>query len=496
MDFVIDLSTVVQFFSLPVHEILLKIFFGAGWLPLFILYLFGARTVWLYYIQLQYARAQKYVFLAIDVPRGNEQSPLAVENIFNYLAGAHMTINVFERWWMGEWQLRFSMEIVSIDGYIQYVIRSPLRYRDLVESAIYSQYPDAEITEIDDYTRDTPDRFPDEAWDLVGTEFTYTKPAAYPIKTYKKFEVAKPGIDEKSSFKDPNGTLMALMSSLGPGEQMWYQILLQPIGFDWMGIADDEVKKIFGEEVGKKGIGETLIALFLQALHDLSEAIYKLWGDIEDEKKKEEKKVKTMIELNPAEKKRVEAIQEKVSKVAYNTKIRFIYLAKKELFHKGKSFGGFVGYMKQFVDNDLNSLRPDMELTMTRAHYFFVDERRNLKKYKIMKGYKGRDGAIGKLPIIMNVEELATLWHFPLESAVNAPLLQKAPGRKAEAPMGLPIHSEGEVQEKIEFFEDIRPEPGISFQEEKPWADEEERRNEKEDKAKHKGEAPENLPFA
>ena len=42
----------------------------------------------------------------------------------------------------------------------------------------------------------------------------------------------------------------------------------------------------------------------------------------------------------------------------------------------------------------------------------------------------------------MDIEELATLWHFPLEANVKAPFIQKAPGRKADAPASLPIFEE------------------------------------------------------
>lgn len=497
MDIVIDLSTILNFLDQPAHEVILGIFFGFGWLPLFILYLYGARIVWLNYIQVKWGGTIKYVFLAIDVPRGNEQSPKAVENVFTYLHGAHMTINVMERWWIGEWQLRHSMEIVSIDGYIQYVIRTPVKYRDLVEAAIYSQYPDAEITEINDYCLAAPTYFPNEEWDLTGVEFTYFRPQAYPIKTYRHFEVQNAGEDE-AVFKDPNASLMALLSSLGPGEQIWYQILIQPIGFDWMGIADDEKKKVFGEEIDKnKGILETLVDLFLQLLHDLGEILYQLWGDVKtEEKKKEEKKGKSMIELTPGEKKKIEYMEDKVSKVAFNTKIRFIYLAKKEVFQKGKAFGGFVGYMKQFIDIDLNGLKPDMELTMTRAYYFFVEERRNFRKRNIMRGYRGRDGAIGKLPMIMNVEELATLWHFPLESAVKAPLLQKAPGRKAEAPMSLPVHDRPEEGEKLEFLEEIGSSADRSLNAEEEEKGQAAKGWEEDKEDRRRGAPPENLPFA
>jgi hypothetical protein len=46
----------------------------------------------------------------------------------------------------------------------------------------------------------------------------------------------------------------------------------------------------------------------------------------------------------------------------------------------------------------------------------------------------------------MNIEELATLWHFPAEASVQSSLLQKAPGRKAEAPASLPQEIEAGIE--------------------------------------------------
>ncbi|RLC36000.1 hypothetical protein DRH27_05950, partial [Candidatus Falkowbacteria bacterium] len=51
---------------------------------------------------------------------------------------------------------------------------------------------------------------------------------------------------------------------------------------------------------------------------------------------------------------------------------------------------------------------------------------------------------------IYNIEELATLWHFPVEASVKAPLIQKAPGRKAEPPMSLPVGKETVGEELFE----------------------------------------------
>jgi len=63
------------------------------------------------------------------------------------------------------------------------------------------------------------------------------------------------------------------------------------------------------------------------------------------------------------------------------------------------------------------------------------------KKNTLMQNYVERSGA-GRTPGVLNIEELATLWHFPLEANVKAPFIQKAPGRKADAPASLPIFEE------------------------------------------------------
>ena len=60
-----------------------------------------------------------------------------------------------------------------------------------------------------------------------------------------------------------------------------------------------------------------------------------------------------------------------------------------------------------------------------------------------MAGYKDRDTTRGMEPLLMNVEELASIWHFPIASVVKAPLMQKAAAKRVEAPMTLP---EGEQQ--------------------------------------------------
>lgn len=435
MDIVINTSSIESFFNLPSDKIFWVFFVNFGWLIIAVAFLIGARDVWLFYVRSKWSRTHKSVLLAIDIPKGNEQSPKAVENMFTYLGGAHGSQNFYEKWFEGMYQKSFSYEIVSLEGYTQFLIRTPLEFRNLVESSIYSQYPDAEISEVDDYTENVPQRYPDEEWDIFGSEFVLQAPWYLPIKTYEEFE-HKMGPSE-TQFKDPMASLMDLCGSLRPGENFWFQMIVIPTGFDWVKDSQKELDKILGR---KKKAKPGIFIQGLEILGDASEVILPIWGDIDGSKTKKDEK-RTMLDLTPKEKRQVEAIHLKSIKMGFQTKIRVLYVAKKELMNKAKVFNGFVGYMKQFISLDLNSFKPDLKKTMTKTVYFNRDARLNVKKRNIFNNYIHRSDD-GREPYLLNIEELATLWHFPVEANVKSPMVQKAPGRKADAPSSLPLAEE------------------------------------------------------
>ncbi len=449
MEINLNLIPIQDFLALEPEEMLWKFFLYFGWMILVALFLYGVSIIWLFKKQNIYAGKIKYIFLAVDIPRGNEQTPKAVENVFTYFSGAQGSINFFDKWFEGKFQLSISLEIVSIEGYTQFVIRTPERFRDLVESAIYSQYSDAEISQIDDYTSDIPVKYPNDEYDIWGSEFIHANNDMLPIKTYPDFEHSLGPAE--SQFKDPMASLMDLCSSLGPGEQLWHQIILVPIGFEWMIKGDLLVDKLLlKKSAHKKGLDTRLI----EWLGDLSEIFFSIWKDVEDKDKREEDTSLSMMDLTPKQKKQIEGINHKTSKLAFETKIRAVYVYRKESANTSKVANGFIGYMKQFVDLDLNNLKPDVNFTMTKAEYFNQTKRIITKKNRIINNYINRSASEGRNPGILNIEELATLWHFPVEASVQSPLLQKAPGRKAEAPSSLPLSVMSEEDKENNFLDD------------------------------------------
>ncbi len=460
MNIEIDVSSIVDFFNLPPGEMALSLFLYFGWIPISLMFLYGAFLIWLDHRNGLWAATNKFIFLAIDIPKNNQQSLKAVENLFTYLGGAHGTFDLVEKYWEGKFQLSFSFEIVSIEGYTQFLIRTPDKFRNLIETAVYSQYPDAEITEVSDYTDSVPSHFPDSEWDIWGGEFMYVKPDCYPIKTYEQFEhnFGEP----ETHFKDPIASLMDLNASLGDGEQLWFQLLIKPIGFDWPERGENEIKKILNEKTAyKENIVDKMMNIFLGGLRSLADMFSPEYESNEEEKKDEAKK---MLDLRPAEKEKVEAISRKINKLGFDAKIRFIYAAKKNVMNKPKVVNGFVGYIKQFTDLNLNNLKPDMSKTVTTANYFFKKKTVLRKKNTVMSAYKSRSTTVGRTLRTMTIDELATLWHFPIDAVVKAPLIQKASGRKVEPPMALPMSGESRGSEEVfeSDFKDMIAEDSIS----------------------------------
>ena len=58
----------------------------------------------------------------------------------------------------------------------------------------------------------------------------------------------------------------------------------------------------------------------------------------------------------------------------------------------------------------------------------------------------------------MNIEELATLWHFPLPF-VKTPLLQHTTAKRAEPPLNLPIESLEAQLSKVAEQQAAEPSP-------------------------------------
>lgn len=412
--------------------IFLTILSWAGW-ALIPTALFLIYYIWLLNKRIKYIDSINYVLLAITVPAENEKNPKSMEQIFAGFHGIKSDLNFVEKYWEGKVQDTISLEIVGINGHIRFLIRTPNYFRDLVEANIYAQYPDAEIVEVEDYTKFAPDYFPNDKYELFGTDFILIKKDAYPIRTYRAFadEIGKEG------FIDPVAILTEIMSKLSEGEQIWIQFIIRPIGDEWKKEGEKLVAKIIGKKVEEK---ISIIERPFRALFNIVQNIIGLIGAglgfaAKEEKVSKEELPSIVPYLSPGEKEVAEAIEANIAKIAFDVKFRFIYLARKELFSKPKGVSSVIGAIKLFNTQNLNGFKSHKKVK-TKVDYFKF--RIPGRQRRIMRNYKKRRIDRGATPFIFNIEELATVYHFPY-ATVKAPTITRPETKKAEPPMDLPI---------------------------------------------------------
>lgn len=407
---------------------------NGGWIFLVWAIGWGLSQVWLASRQAKFNAKKTFIVLAIDVPRMHEQTPLAVDNMFAYLSGAHSPNSWTEKWILGRTQDTFSVEIVSIEGHVQYLIRTTKTLRDLCEAAVYSQYPDAEITEVEDYAFKVPVKYPDEEWDAWGVEMIPVRPDIYPLKTYPFFEDKVSG-----EFKDPLSALLESFSRLGPGEQAWYQIVCTPVAHaDFYKKAEAALKKLKGEKVeAKKNLIEKAIDVPIRATSIVAEQVL---GTAPAAPPKKESTQPKILGMTQGEKDVLAGIENKASKIVFNCKIRFLYIAKKQVMVKSRAAQPFIGAIKQFNTNNMQSLKPETRrVGVNGTLWFFKTARNNGRKQRLIRAYRNRSNWAGTPNYHLCSEELASLWHFPHSMQVKAPQLKRTEAKRSEPPSNLPF---------------------------------------------------------
>lgn len=453
----IDFSSLIELGQKPPAYIIGRLFLSGGWVVILAALLWGGWKIYMMKIQQKFGRSIKWVLLAIDVPKETEQSPKAVESIFAHLCGGYRGLVKKELYLEGQTQYFFSLELVSIDGYVQFFIRTPERLRDLAESAIYAQYPDAEIMEVEDYTESIPREWPNEKYDFWGSEYVLSKKWAYPIRTWPQFEHSL-----SAELKDPLAALLEALSRLRKGEQIWIQFIISPTTDAWKSDAEKVINKLLGrkEVEQKKGLlrktVEFPVIASVELAHKTLEGLLYPGGE-EVRKERDDSHLK-MLGMTKGERDIIEGIQMKLTKPGFWTKMRFIYLAEKDVFTKGPRIALFHGAMKQYASQTANSFRPSSPIT-PKSDYFW--QRHEIFKYLslgfyrpkytrqklLMMAYRMRSNWRGMPAYILNLEELATVFHFPVRT-VKAPLLKKTEAKKTEPPFTLPIERPTAIRPK------------------------------------------------
>ena len=405
------------------------------WKPFLFFYLQWRRERW--------AKKQKYILLEIKMSREVTRPFKAMEQVFSSWWMLYDPADWWEKWIEGKFQLSMFVEIVSIGGTIHFYVYIPKSIQNLVESSLYAQYPEVEVSIVKEkYTDLVPQDIPNSQWDIWGCDYEMTKPDVYPIKTYSRFFEEKPEIKAEKRV-DPLAQLLEGMSKLRPGEAAWVQLKLTPITN-----ADNDFKdraKRIVDKLLKRPEKNSKPTPILKEASDLL-----LFGKMpgEKEKQKQESVIPPEMELSPGEREVVSAIENKVSKPMFQCWIRFIIMGKRDIFNKA-NLKNILGFFANFNTENLNGLKPwGKSITKIKRYehgflnILFYDSLLYVRKRRIFKKY------IQRLPLfyphpgkqfVLNIEELATIFHCIGREAVPAPEIQRIESKKSEPPPNLPI---------------------------------------------------------
>lgn len=407
------------------------------WKPLSFLYLWWRSDCFL--------KTKKFVLFEIKIPKEVLKPIRAMESVIDGLWQIlYDPADQWEKWVEGKILLSYSFEIVSIGGNLHFFIRALESSRHSIESSIYSQYPEAEISIVQDYTKDVPADIPNKDWDLWGADFRLLKGNSYPIRTYRDFETEKESVEEKRI--DPLAILFEASSKIEPGEQLWIQILAGPITnaeIPWI----TEAKKL-RDKLAKRKEPPSRKPMIAEAMDILIKG--KVPGRAEEEKEV----IPPEMKLTPGEREIISAIERKISKRGFKTSIRFIYLGKKDVFFKPK-IRLPLAFFSAFNSENLNMLVPFgqplitkikkswfLPLNLLRKRRLYLRKRAMFRKYKMrVNPFFPKEKASGegkKDVFVLNTEELASIFHFPGRGVAPAPFVERIEAKKGEAPPGLP----------------------------------------------------------
>lgn len=298
--------------------------------------------------------------LQVAVPKGND---IKIDAMEQFLASLYSIKKG------GGWKNKYSsqnsisFELVAKPGDIRFYVWTPNPLKDLIERQLHGSYPDAQITEVQEYNLFT------NHGKVAYKEFQLSKENFYPIKTYREFPV------------DPLSSLTSALAKMQEGESAAIQILVTPVGGDWQ----------------KEGSG--FISSTKKRESDPSKAKYTV----------------------PA--KKLEAVENKISKSGFETTIRVVVVsneesvAKAHLSNINSAFSQYAGENNKFDGKKIRKKDDFIESFIYR--------------YQPMFYYWGNR------PSILNSEELATIFHFPNQQ-VATPHIFWLYSKTAPAPALIP----------------------------------------------------------
>jgi hypothetical protein len=426
----------------------------------------SAWRIFLAWQRIRFQRKQKNVLLQIRVSRVNEKLPIVAEQIFAVLHGISRKISFWEKL-CGVTIESFSFEIANVSNQIKFFAHAPAHLKNFLENQIYAQYPDIEIEEIPDYLKTLPvevqinkeankekqpspldktltkpeqDIAPqakfqkiNEIKNALAAEITFTDPVIYPIKRHAQFE------DKITrTLADPlSGITSALMKLSHVSDLAAVQIVVRPLD-EWWRIRATKCARVVGKNIffGIEKLQKIYVHAFMtrkiwpKIIFFPFYFIFFFQGLMAGSRVKfsqpnspgtnatDDEVLEVTSSRQHERETEDDAVMDKVTKLPFDCSLRVLYVsATADKIAKKVKVRELAGSFKQFNQPHLNGF----EIAK-------IDNKEIVKQFYERKIYN---------PIVLNNEELATIFHLP-NMEVKTPNIFWVNSKKLEPPIDLP----------------------------------------------------------
>jgi len=362
---------------------------GVGLVVLAIAYLIYRRYAKSYLVK----RANDLVLLEVKVPKKFERQEYENlktvaditaygEQFFSSLSG------LFEGGIKGliYTQPVLSFEFVSKDNEIIFFVGVPRAYEDMVQKQIQSFYPNASVEPSGDF------RIFKEGLEVSCASVSTSRSFVFPIKTFREFEY------------DSIATITNSLSKIGEGSRAAVQVLVKPINQGWRGQIDWMVRRV--QEGKSMPLG---VSWYNKIGYFAGQFLSSHVNKDEDPLKK----------TTPIQEETLKLLTQKGSKTGFAVQIKILSMAKTKQEADSNLRNIFSG-LSQFSAPDRNGFRlfPNQEKNTFLTHF-------------ILRSF------LGYRKMILNSEELASIYHFPSEN-LDTPGIRWFMAKRAPVAANLP----------------------------------------------------------
>lgn len=276
------------------------------------------------------------------------------------------------RFLYGPFYMSFEISTPITTNEIFFYVGVPKKFLSIMEKQIHSFYSDAQIERISDYNIFVP------GGGAAGSYMTLKKDFVLPIRTYQGLEA------------DPISGITSALSKIPLGEGAAFQVIMRPASGVWQEKSRSVIKMI---QKGEQYSGE------VGAQSSLSKIV--MWSVREFMGSNQKAAEAKPVSLTPMQEETVKAIEGKAGKVGFYTNIRLVTSAP----------------TKEKAENLLRELE----------NSFTQFNSPNQNGFRIVEAFLGKSRFLNntiynfifrnfeeKRKVILNTEELASLFHFPI----------------------------------------------------------------------------------